>query len=330
MRHRNPLPAVLAAGAVGLAGRLALTRSASAVRARSDPGLDPLYELPGDVVHHELAAADGGWLHLVERGTGRPLLLIHGITLQARAWAPQFHLMADRYRVMALDVRGHGRSLGGQDGLGRVAAARDVATVLDHLDLRHAVVVGHSMGGMILMEFAGSHRRELSERVDGLVFMNTAAYQVAPEPLRPAVRAVGRWAQGRQDSGRPLPERPLGDGDLSWLVTRLAFGSRPSARAVDEVRRCGAEAPQSTVLSCGVDLLDHDARRTLPRVSTPSLVLVGSRDLLTPVFAARRIARLLPDARLEVLAGAGHQLMQERPYELASILDGFTSSLPSP
>ncbi|MDE3206206.1 MAG: alpha/beta hydrolase [Acidobacteriota bacterium] len=332
MRPRHPLPAALAvgaAGAVGLAGRLALTRSASAVRARSDPGLDPLYELPGDVVHHEIAAADGGSVHLVERGAGRPLLLIHGITLQARAWAPQFHLMADRYRVMALDVRGHGRSVGGRDGLGRVAAARDVATVLDHFDLRHAVVVGHSMGGMILMEFAGSHRRELSERVDGLVFMNTAAYQVAPEPLRPAVRAVGRWAQGRQDAGRPLPERPLGDGDLSWVVTRLAFGARPSARAVDEVRRSGAEAPQSTVLACGVDLLDHDARRTLPLVRTPSLVLVGSRDLLTPVFAARRIARLLPDARLEVLAGAGHQLMQERPNELAAILDGFTSTLPS-
>ena len=58
---------------------------------------------------------------------------------------------------------------------------------------------------------------------------------------------------------------------------------------------------------------------------TPSLVLVGSRDLLTPVFAARRIASFLPDARLEVLEGAGHQLMQERPYEVARLLDEFAS-----
>lgn len=324
---KKRLPLLAAATLVG--GRVALHRSASAIRRRTDPELDPLYDLPGDVVHHDIPAADGGSIHVVERGEGRPLVLIHGITLQARIWAPQFNLMADRYRILAMDVRGHGRSTAGRDGFGRRIAATDVKTVLDHFDLRGAVVVGHSMGGMILMELAGDFPGELEERVAGLVFMDTAAYQIAPKPVLPMAKALGRRVNTRFDSGRPIPQRPFGDDDLSWVLARLAFGARPPARAVDEVRRCGAEVPQSTSLPSGIDLLDHDAREALGATKTPSMILVGSRDLLTPVRAARRIAEFLPKARFEVLPGAGHQLMQERPFEVARLLDDFSAGLPS-
>ena len=325
---KSALPlALVAAGAAVVGGRTALHRSASAIKSRTDPRLDPLYDLPDDVVHHDLSAPDGGSIHVLERGQGRPLLLIHGVTLQARIWAPQFHLLADRYRVLAMDVRGHGRSEAGADGFGRKIAARDVRAVLEHFDLRHAVVVGHSMGGMILMEFAGDFPEELQERVAGLVFMDTAAYQVAPKVALPVMQALGRRVRTRFDTGRPVPDRPMGDDDMSWVMSRLAFGSRPSARAVDELRRCGAEVPQSTSLPSWIDILDHDARDALGATSTPSMILVGSRDLLTPVAGARRIARFLPHARLEVLPGCGHQMMQERPFEFARLLDDFTAHL---
>jgi pimeloyl-ACP methyl ester carboxylesterase len=319
----------VAAGAVGLGGRIALHRAARSIRSRGDPQLDPLYDVPPDVAHHDIPAADGGTIHVLERGKGRPLLLIHGITLQARIWAPQLHLMADRYRVLAMDVRGHGRSTAGEDGFGRRIAARDVASVLRHFDARGAVVVGHSMGGMILMEFAGEFPEDLSERVAGLVFMDTAAYQLAPKPVLPIAKALGRRVGSRFEQGRSVPHWAMGDDDLSWVLTRLAFGGRPSARAVDETRRCGMEVPQSTSLPSGIDLLDHDAREALAATSTPSMVLVGSRDLLTPVSAARRIAEFLPNARFEVLRGAGHQLMQERPYEVGRLIDDFSAGLPA-
>lgn len=313
-----------------LGGRAALHRSAEAIRRRADPRLDPLYDLPADVTPHDVPAADGGSIHVLERGSGRPLLLIHGVTLQARVWAPQLNLLADRYRILAMDVRGHGRSTAGRDGFGRKIAARDVKSVLDHFDLRDAIVVGHSMGGMILMEFAGDFPDELAERVAGLVFMNTIAYQALPQIALPVMKAVGRRVRTRFDSGRPVPDRSMGDDDLSWVMSRLAFGVRPSGRAVDEVRRCGAEVPQSTALPSWIDILDHDAREALGATSTPSLILVGSRDLLTPVAGARRIARFLPHARLEVLEGCGHQMMQERPYEFAELLDDFAAGLPAP
>ena len=327
-RRRLPRAARIALVAA-LAGRVALRQEALAVRRRENPELDPLYDLPDDVVHHEIDAADGGSLHVVERGRGRPLLLIHGITLQAGIWAPQLHGLADRYRVVAMDVRGHGRSRAGSDGFGRRIAARDVATVLEHLDLRDAVIVGHSMGGMILMEFAGDHAPVLEERVAGVVFMNTAAYELLPRAVLPAARALGRRVRARFEAGRPIPERPIGEDDLSWVMARAAFGSRPSARAVDQVRHYLGEVPQSTSLPSWIDLLDHDARQALGATRTPSLILVGSRDLLTPVAAARRIAQFLPHARLEVLPRAGHQLMQERPAEVCRLLDEFVAGLPA-
>ena len=327
-RRRLPRAARIALVAA-IAGRVALRQEALAVRRRENPDLDPLYDLPDDVVHHEIDAADGGCLHVVERGRGRPLLLIHGITLQAGIWAPQLHRLADRYRVVAVDVRGHGRSRAGSDGFGRRTAARDVATVLEHLDLRDAIVVGHSMGGMILMEFAGDHPQVLEERVAGVVFMNTAAYELLPPAVLPAARALGRRVRTRFEAGRPVPERAIGEDDLSWVIARGAFGSRPSAKAVDQVRRYLGEVPQATSLPSWIDLLDHDAREALSATRTPSLILVGSRDLLTPVAAARRIARFLPHARLEVLPRAGHQLMQERPDEVGRLLDEFAAGLPA-
>lgn len=320
----------IALSAAGLAGRVALRLSADAIKSRRDPDLDPLYEVPPDVAEHFVAAADGGTIHVLERGSGRPLLLIHGITLQAGVWAPQLHGLADRYRVLAIDVRGHGLSKAGSGGFGRKVAARDVKSVLEHFDLRGAVVVGHSMGGMIVMEFAGDFPDVLDERVAGLVFMDTAAYQVAPKVVLPVAKALGGRLVRRLDEGRPVPARHIGDDDLSWVMTRLAFGKKPPARAVDQTRRFAAEVPQATSLPSGIDLLDHDARKALAATRTPSMVLVGSRDLLTPVYAARRIASFLPHARFEVLPGAGHQIMQERPAEFARLLDEFVAGLDAP
>jgi pimeloyl-ACP methyl ester carboxylesterase len=226
-----------------------------------------------------------------------------------------------------MDVRGHGRSVAGPAGFGRKIAARDLLAVLTHFDLHDAVIVGHSMGGMILMEFAGDYPDELDARVAGLVFMDTAAYQILPRPALPIAQAFGRRVRTRYENGKPVLHRQAGEDDLSWVTTRLAFGQHPSAKAVGQVRRFLEEVPQSTSLPSGIDLLDHDARDALAATHTPSLVLVGSLDVLTPVFAARRIARFLPYSRLEVLPGAGHQLMQERPREVANLLDEFVAGL---
>jgi pimeloyl-ACP methyl ester carboxylesterase len=327
MRARTSIVALGLAVSAAAAGAVGLSKSVETLKTRTKPLVDPLLELPDDVESSELTTPDGARIHLIERGDGRPILLVHGITISSEVWAPQMHLLADHYRVVAMDLRGHGRSTVGEEGVGRRVAASDIANVIKSLNLEGLVIVGHSMGGMILMEFAGRYSKLLSERVAGLVFMDTAASGVVPAPFVPVARAAGKVLAGRVEAGHPPLRFLNGDSDFAWLVARLGFGSAPSGRAVAQLRELQAGAAPSAVVGSGVDLIDHDGRWALAATTTPSLVLVGSRDVLTPVRQARKIARLLANSRLEVLAGAGHQLMQERPREVSRLIDEFASSL---
>jgi len=321
LRSRLVLGLVVGAGVVAAAYLARRGSRSAAVRIRSaaDPDLDPLYALPDDIERHDLAAADGGNIHVIERGAGRPLVLVHGVTLQAEAWSPLLHLLADRFRVVAVDVRGHGRSTPGEGGIGRRRAADDLAAVLDQLDLRGAVMMGHSMGGMILGELCADHPEVVRDRVAALVFMSTAVSHLVPPVVLPAWGRVERRTQRRLAAGRTLP-RVIGDNDRSLLVSRLAFGSRPSGAAVEQTARLGAAVDTDVYLPLWLDLLDYDGEQALESVDLPALVLVGSRDLLTPVHQARRIVAHLRQGELHVLPGAGHQLMQERPREVADLL----------
>ena len=291
---------------------------------RARPRLDDaLFTMPDDVVHHHLPTPDGGVVHAVERGAGRPIVLLHGITLRHDVWAPQFHQLADRYRVIAVDLRGHGASIAGTDGFGLGRLDDDLATLLVGLDLHDAVVVGHSMGGMTAMQFCGQHPDVLAERVAGLVFVATRAHQVVPPGIDRGARALVARGQGLIEDGGTLPARAAVTGRMA----RLAFGERPHPRAVEVVAEMGGSIePESLVLSVA-GLIQHDARVALRATSTPSLVVVGTRDILTPVPAGRHLAHLLPAAELVVLPKAGHQLMQERPGELAELLDAFVARI---
>ena len=325
---------VLGAAAAGAGAAFAgLYRTTHPADARPsdvpDPGrerrplADSLFDLPADVVHHHVPTPDGGVIHAIEKGVGRPLVLLHGVTLRADVWAPQFQELTDRYRVIAVDLRGHGQSRAGSDGYGIPKLATDLATVLEALDLTEAIVVGHSMGGMTLMQFCGDHADVLARRVAGLVFLATRAHQVLPPYVDRAARLLVAQGQGRLDAGRDLPGR----GAVDDRVVRLAFGDRPSHRAVEIVGEMGTSMAPEALMGSFSGLIDHDARQALRATHTPSLVVVGTRDLLTPVPAARHLARLLPDSDFVVLRRAGHQLMQERPIELAALLDAFVARL---
>ncbi|MCU1499787.1 MAG: putative hydrolase or acyltransferase of alpha/beta superfamily, partial [Acidimicrobiales bacterium] len=208
------LGATAAGVGVAMAGAYRATHPADARGPASpDPGrgrapvADALFDLPADVVDHQIATPDGGSVHVIEKGEGRPLVLLHGITLRSDVWAPQFHQLADRYRVVAVDLRGHGGSRAGSDGFGLPRLAGDLAAVLEELDLRDAILVGHSMGGMTIMEFSGLYPDVLAERVAGLVFVATRAHQVMPPYVDRLVRRLVARGQLLLDGGGELPAR---------------------------------------------------------------------------------------------------------------------------
>lgn len=279
-------------------------------------------ELPDDARHHMVPSYDGGELHVVERGSGQPLVLLHGITLACEVWAYQLRDLSDRFRVVACDLRGHGSSTAGADGFGLDRLARDVATVLDTLDLRDAIVVGHSMGGMVLMRFCGDHPDVVERRVSGVVFLSTAPHAVIPDVIADAARRVG--AALLRD-GRPRLPRAL-DRSLGLAPTvalRRGFGLDPVGAHVAHTGRIIGATSASNAIASGIALLEHDAADALRATHTPALVVVGSHDVVTPPAYARRIAELLPSGRLVVVERGGHQLMLERRVELAGLLRTF-------
>jgi pimeloyl-ACP methyl ester carboxylesterase len=231
--------------------------------------------------------------------------------------------LADRYRVVALDLRGHGRSTAGSAGFGLDRLADDIAEALTMLDLRDAIVVGHSMGGMALLRFARRHRSLLDDRVAGLVLVATTADPVLGFGSSTAFRGLAgvlRIPGERIGWGRVPAYRPGAD-DFNFGIVRLSFGADAAPRHVEVTRQMLAAMDREAFHRSFLGLLDNDELDHLAAIDLPTTVVVGSRDLLTPPRVARRLAAAIPGAELVVVDGAGHQLMLERPAELASVID---------
>lgn len=284
---------------------------------------DDLFAMPDGVTHGDIDTPDGGTIHYAEKGSGRPLVLFHGVTLRHDVWAPQFNMLADRYRVIAVDLRGHGKSEVGSLGFGMPKLATDVATLLEALDLRDAVLVGHSMGGMTVMQFCGDHADVLNERVAGIALVATAAFRTVPPYLEGGMRWLLARGEVQVANGRGLP----GQDRVTTRAVRLVFGDKPSPRAIQIVAEMTTSMPDAHVIASLQGIVEHDARDALRATRTPSLVVVGTRDTLTPVPLSRRMAHLMPGCEFVVLPRAGHQLMQERPNELAELLDALVARI---
>jgi pimeloyl-ACP methyl ester carboxylesterase len=314
---------VLGGAMVGLAALAGAKVAGHQVRRSVDDAKDDPLAPPEGVSHRTLHTADEGTIHLVELGSGRPVVLLHGVTLQWWVWSATMRLLAERYRVIAWDMRGHGRSVAGHDGVTMDAMARDLAQVLDELDLDDAVVVGHSLGGMVLGHFASHHHDTLDARVGGLLFLATSAASVSIRGIAGgligASKVLPRMAA--QAARNPRWAYRWDDNDLSAAFVRAAFGKGATARMIDDVRRMLVDCPSQTLAEAGVAIAEHDVREALAARTVSTMVVVGDQDRLTPPAHAKVLAKLIPDTELVVLPGIGHQVMQEAPAQLADAVD---------
>lgn len=329
MKLSKPVGGAIGAGMVALAAISAVKAAGSRIRHHHDPELDALADPPDGPLHHHLATHDGGEIHVVEQGAGRPIVLLHGVLLQWSVWSAVFALMSSRSRVIAWDMRGHGESIAGSDGVSLDAVGDDLAMVLDELDLHDAIVVGHSMGGMAIGHFVRRHPDTLHERVAGLCFLATSASALARKMNRGSLKTVYGVAGRALIAGlrRPNPRYGWSDNNMSAVMLRTAFGPDATAETVDAVRRMVAAVPTATMIQAGNALASHDERVGLREIDVPTVVVVGDVDRITPPDHAEELAEIVPGAELHVLGGVGHQVMQEAPHELVEILDEMAARL---
>jgi pimeloyl-ACP methyl ester carboxylesterase len=250
---------------------------------------------------------DGAQLYVESRGSGRPLLLVHGWTMSRRYWREQFGL-AGEFQVVTPDLRAHGRSSKVLHGHTLPRYARDLAAVVEALGLEGVVLAGWSLSGPLVLEY---WRQTGGQKVAAL-----ALVEMSPYPLGPPEWNTHKLA-GEDLAGMGRTLRAL-DSD------REAFGRRFIAGMFHQGRAPAAEAgwmleehlacPTPAALACYSDYLLRDLSGVLPQVSAPALVAVGSSSHICfgPV-TGRHVAGLLPRGRLAVFPRSGHMPFLEEP-----------------
>jgi pimeloyl-ACP methyl ester carboxylesterase len=219
-------------------------------------------------------------------GSGAPAVLIHGLGGSGRWWGPVVPALARDHNVHTIDLVGFGASAGQRFSL--EAAADQIGAFMDALGITGALVVGHSMGGFIAAELAADR----PELVDRLVLVDAAGL---PFRARFVTHAMNALRATLESSPRFL-----------------------AMAAVDTLR-----AGPFTLIAATRSILASDLSEKLGRIAAPTLVLWGADDPLIPAATGRDLARALRDGRFELVDGAGHSPMWERPERFTALVRAF-------
>ncbi len=286
-------------------------------------------------------SADGTLLHAEVFGPvdGEPVLLLHGWTEMLTFWIYVTEELARRgFRVVAMDLRGHGESE--PAAAGEYALARfgdDVEAILDATlaDGERAVIAGHSLGGMAIAAWAERH--DVDRRARAAALINTGLGDLLAEQLLIPVPAMARAVsdaiavRGLLGSRAPLPR--FSTPATYALVRYTAFGPTATPAQVAFYERMLWTCPPRVRADVGIALSEMDLFHAVERLRVPTVVISGERDRLTPPSHGKRIAELLPNgAGLIVLEDTGHMGPLERPHEITDAIvslsagDGVTAT----
>ncbi len=322
--------AAASAAAVGAVATSSAKRRQARRRWKSDP--DRLGSLRGEPV--PVRADDDVPLYVEVDEPDRPdaeaptIVFVHGWMLNLDCWHFQRLAFRGAYRMVFYDQRCHGRSgTSKPDACTIQQLARDLERVIETVAPNGPLVlIGHSMGGMTIMEYAKDHAGVMRERVTGIGLLGTSAGglgQVLPGRAGQLLRdraetlfSVGARAPRLIHAGRRLT-----GGPAYWITKRFAFGGDvpPEYSAFADAMISASDA--SVVWDFWPLIAGLDQYASLAALhDIPVLVIVGSHDLLTPVHHARRINELVPSSRVEVIEGAGHLLMLERDEDVTKLL----------
>jgi non-heme chloroperoxidase len=248
---------------------------------------------------------DGTTLFYKDWGRGRPIVFSHGWPLNADAWDPQLLSFSLRgYRTVAHDRRGHGRSSQPGNGHEMNTYADDLAELMERLDLKNAVLVGHSTGGGEVTRYIGRHG---TERVAKIALIGAVPPIMLKSPSNPKGTPMNVFDELRSSV---VQDRSQFYKDLSQAFYGANRpGSKVSAGTVDQFWLQSMQAGILPIYECIKAFSETDFSGDLGRFDVPTLILHGDDDQIVPIGAsALRSAELVKNAKLLVYAGAPHGL----------------------
>jgi pimeloyl-ACP methyl ester carboxylesterase len=334
-RRRRWLAGAAGVSAVGaIAGG---TVASSMLNRRSvidDPFADEDFETLDDDRSYVVTTPDGVPLAVREVGpSDAPLTVVfaHGFCLRMGAFHFQRMRLSEEWgpqvRMIFYDQRGHGRSGQASPETYTVPQlGKDLETVLQVIAPRGPIVlVGHSMGGMTVLSHARQFPQHYGSRITGAALIASAAEGVAKSPLgeiltNPGLDAVLRAARSAPKlahRGRTAARSLI--GPILRAASYSDMRVSPSVVAFSEQMMLGTAIP--TMVEFLHALQVHDETAALPTLAKiPTLIVCGDHDLVTPDEYSRKMADVLPESELVIVAKAGHLVLLERP---ASVNDGL-------
>ncbi len=280
----------------------------------------------GAVTGGLLETPDGAHLYLEQSGAGRAVLLVHGWTMSGRFWSRQIEPLAAQFKVVTVDLRGHGNSSKALHGHTIPQYAQDLRLVVDALDLRDVALVGWSLAGPVLLEY---WRRYGGEGVSALCLVEMTPFPFSPEKwnthrlanyrfrgMNEALQNLqtDRTAFGRQFINGMFLSGKAPEKDMAWMLCEHLA------------------TPTSIAAAIYSDYLMRDYSRSLHRISVP--VLVANGDSGHTCFGAdtgRYVVDTVPNGRLEIFERSGHMPFYEEPERFnASLLEFLKESCGRP
>jgi pimeloyl-ACP methyl ester carboxylesterase len=248
-----------------------------------------------------IVTSDGASLFYKDWGDGKPVVFVHSWALNSDMWQYQMIHLADRgLRCVAYDSRGHGRSSDPGRGYDYDTLAGDLAAVIERLNLREVTLVGHSMGCGVIVRYLSRHGAGRVARV--ALVSPTLPFLLKTEDNPDGVDKIV-FERLRATWSKDFPK---------WLAdnARPFFTPETSPEMVQWGVRMCMQASLKALIDCNRMDTETDFRAELPKITAPTLIIHGDKDVSTPLEATgRKTARLIPGSRLEVYEGAPHGLM---------------------
>ncbi len=234
------------------------------------------------------------------RGSGRPVVLLHGWCLNRRLWMYLEENLIGRCDVISPDLAGFGCSdaLAGPYSLDRYA--KDVGALLDELDIVGAVLIGFAFGAMVGLEAAAKD----DSRIDSVISVGVPSAACSPyDKMGKSIRRD--WPEFARRSAKALFHAPQSDATLGWLEAMFAA------------------TPLHVALAALGILAEYEPAAIMPKIRVPLLLLHGDKDLVAPVNVGESCAELAQDARLHVVEECGHLLVLDQKAKFSEIVNAY-------
>lgn len=254
---------------------------------------------------------DGCTLHYEEYGQGSPLVLLHGLGSSCLDWEMQVPALSRHYRVILMDVRGHGRSDKPHERYSIAGFSADLLALIEHLALERIHLVGLSMGGMIAFQLGVDHPQLLKS----LCIVNSAP-QVKVRTPTDVLQWAKRWSLARLFSMHRV----------GLALGGLLFPQPQQADLRRKIAERWAKNDKRAYLASFDAIVGWGVQERLSRITCPTLIVSADHDY-TPVALKQAYVGLILDARLVVIADSRHATPLDQPQVFNDTLLDFINAV---